>query len=130
MNSKGFSKIAALTLAVLPAPAVASDMSGLIAIMTLMYVVAPLTIVHLMATLVLALKRFYRPIEPALWHSLIALIAPALGMAVVGADMGATKHAQSRDQLLAILTVAMALAWLPLIIHFFQRKAEVQSSSD
>lgn len=104
-----------------PALALASDMTSLATPMALLFVVAPLTLVHLSGTLVLAIKGLYRRAVVAWGHVLIASIAPVLGMAAAGSELSATRHAQDLIFALILLLGVLALSWLSMAIHRFQR---------
>jgi hypothetical protein len=110
-------------LALWPATACASDMTGLLTFMTLLLVVAPLTVIHLTVTLVFALTKLYRSKAAAIWHSVIACVAPIAGMTVTLYELPGARHADDRAVVMAILFGVLALSWLPLLIHQFQRPA-------
>jgi hypothetical protein len=114
------------TVVLWPATAHASDMTGLLTFMTLLIVVAPLTLIHLTVTLVLALTKFYRSKAAAIWHSVIACVAPGIGMAVTLYELHEARHSEDRALVMAILVGVLALSWLPLLIHQFQRPSDVQ----
>lgn len=120
---KTLSRCIVLLAALFPTAACASDMTGLLTFLTLLFVVAPLTLIHLIVTLALALAKVYRSKAAAIWHSAAACLAPIAGIAVTLYELQGTSHAQDRAVVMAILVGVFALSLLPLLIHHFQRPA-------
>jgi hypothetical protein len=123
---------AVLVLALWPACASASEsqMVGLLTVITMMLVVAPLTLIHLLVLMVLALYRVYRSKQAALWHSLIATLAPIIGLAAAVIELGNPRHVNDLLVVLLILLVVLALSWLPMAIHYFGRPADAGELGD
>lgn len=123
MRNKTCLSVAVLVLALWPTIASASDMTGLLTLMTLAFVVAPLTLVHIVVMLVLATRGTYRTKTAAWRHALIASIAPVLGMTVAVLELNGARHAQDLAIVLSILLGVLAVSLLPMAIHQFQKPA-------
>lgn len=117
--------VAASALALWPMTASASDMTGMVTVLALMWIVAPATLVHLVVMAVLAATGLYRKRAVALWHARIASVAPLLGIAAAMLELGG-RQLPSLLIVLLILLAVLALSWLPMVIHAHQQPVYVR----
>lgn len=109
-------------LAAAPAAAVASDMSGVVTVAALVFVIGPFALLNLVVTAALAARGTYASRRASLKHSLIASLGPALGCLLVVQDFSRPHQTSDRYIGLGIMSGLMLLAWLPMLIHRFQRE--------
>lgn len=110
-----------LLLWLLPSTAWASSMPGVLTWLGFAFFVTPLTVAHVTVTLVFALRKDYRKLIVAAWQVLLASIAPLFGKAVIWLDYNDGRRAQEQAEWLMIANGLLVLAWVPLLIHLFQR---------
>jgi hypothetical protein len=124
-----------LFIAATPAVASASgwrmDFTGLLAWASLA-LVAGWTILNLVLVIVFALTRRYSSRSFALKHSCVASAGPLLGMLLALPESAANSPHYTLEDMYSILAIEaglLVLAWLPLLVHRFQRAAASPASA-
>lgn len=121
-----------LFIAATPAVAWASDYRGLLAQASLSLIAVPWAILNLVLGIAFALTRRYSSRSFALKHSCVASAGPMLGMLLALLESAANSFHYNLDSLYRILAIEvglLVLAWLPLLVHRFQRAAASPASA-
>ena len=113
--------IPAFALAALPTVCLASDMTGIPTLIALACFVGPWSLLNLVAFVVLAFRRAYRRLRPALCHAALAAIGPAYGLCVALRDFSGRYHVADRNAAFAVIGAVFLLGCLPLVAHRWQR---------
>ena len=117
-------RIASLSaLMALPSVAWGSDFSGIYTIMYLLFVIAPLLVVHLIVTLTSLLRGRYASRSFAIGHSIIASVAPGLGFLWAMFEFRPSWDGdQSARMFVALVIYAplLLISWIPMAIHKFK----------
>lgn len=99
-----------------------TDYTGFLSIVTAIYVVPPSALINLVLLAYFAGRRRYRSRRFALTHSAFASIGPLLGVCAVLLEPARYHWTDAeRSRCMTVAAVAMALAWLPLLVHRLQR---------
>ncbi len=118
-----------LFIAATPAVASASDwrldFTGLLALASLA-LTAGWAILNLVLVIVFARRRHYSSRRFALEHSCVTSAGPLLGMLLALPKSEANSPSYTPEDMYGILAIEaglLVLAWLPLLVHRFQRDA-------
>ncbi len=115
----------ALLLAALHSPpALASDPTGMITALSLIFVVAPWTLVSFLTFVVIGLGGFYTDRARAVRHARVGAIGPGIGLAVAALEFAnASPYRTFRwtdyGIVPGVLAAATAITSLPMAIHKF-----------
>ena len=104
----------ALAVLVLPAPALASDPTGMLTVMYAMFVLRPWLGLNFLLFLGLAFSGAYANARTAKIHTAIGAIAPALGLALAVFEFGL---GSDLVPCAAAAGVALAITSLPYVVH-------------
>ena len=104
----------ALAVLVHPAPALASDPTGVLTVMYAMFVLGPWLGLNFLLFLGLAFSGAYANARTAKIHTAVGAVAPALGLALAVFEFGLRSAV---TPYVAAAGVALAITSLPYVVH-------------
>lgn len=108
-------------IALTPSIASATDYTGILTLMLLVYIMIPGMIINLIVVIVLAVKRRYASLRFALTHSCIVSAVIIGGALLTLQQYSYRSHAQyltgARNAALQLYAGLLVLAWLPMLLH-------------
>ena len=108
-------------IAMTPSIASATDYTGFLTIMLLVFIMVPGMIINLVVLIVFAAKRRYASLGFAVKHSCIASAVIIVGVLLTLQEYSSGYYARhltgDRDSALRLYAGLLVLAWLPMLFH-------------